>query len=191
MQLDGNLMPEKSRILYDGQSLSFQASDMQPVSRKMQTNEQTDRVQGHSSCKTVFASTPTSHRCVLRVDQPWGCKHQSACPIEVTWDPGAEGCPRAARVSAVNGVSAQGFPIPQTAFALLFVPAEFAPKRRLNGSFLTLSNHSTASPNVQDELHTFLNHCAGPVSPTLHPTAGQEQAFPFPNPPLLALYLHQ
>lgn len=162
---------------------------MQPVSRKMQTNEQTDRVQGHSSCKTVFASTLTLHGCVLRVDQPWGCK-QLCLPMAVRWDQGLRVSP-AQLGTAVSGVSARGFPIAQTAFASLFVSAQFAPNYCPNGSFLTLNNHSTASPTAQDEPHTFPKHCAGPVSPTLHPSAGQEQALPFPNPPLLAPYLHQ
>lgn len=86
-------------------------------------------------------------------------------------------------MSAVDGGDAQGFPIAQPAFALLFVSAEFAQKHCLNSSLLSLDNHSTASPNARDELHTFLNQRAGLLSPTLHPTAGQEQALPFPSLP--------
>lgn len=85
---------------------------MQPVSRKMQRNEQTDRVQGHSSCKTVFASTPTLQGCLLRVAQPWDVSMSA-------WALGSEAASRGWRVSpallgaAVNGVSTQGFPIAQ------------------------------------------------------------------------------
>lgn len=42
---------------------------------------------------------------------------------------------------------------------------------------------TTAPPNAQDELHTFPNQHAGLLSPTLHPTSGQEQTLPFPTPP--------
>lgn len=48
---------------------------------------------------------------------------------------------------------------------------------------------TTAPPNAQDELHTFPNQHAGLLSPTLHPTAGQEQALPFPTPPAADILL--
>lgn len=71
---------------------------MQPVSRKMQTNEETDMVQGCSSYKTLsFSALITSQGCVLRVDQPQGCKNKSACPIQLKWDleaGGQAGCPQ-------------------------------------------------------------------------------------------------
>lgn len=158
---------------------------MQSASRTMQTNEQTDRVQGHSSCKTVFASTP---HCT--VYSGWISPGDVSMSLLGPWKwrgiQGLKGVPSSAWVTMVSGVSAQSFPIAQSACALLFVSAELAPNSCLNGRCLTLNNHCTASPNAQDELHTFLNHCAGLVSPTLHPTAGQEQGLPLPNPPLLA-----
>lgn len=106
------------------------------------------------------------------------------------WHPGAEGCPQRCSGRGQWG-QCSGLSYCSDVFALLFVSADIAPNYCLNGSFLTLNNHSTASPNAQDGLHTFLNHCAALVSPTLHPTAGQEQVLPFPNPPQLALCLHQ
>lgn len=148
----------------------------------MQTNEQTDRVQGHSSCKTVFASTPHCTAVYSGWISPGDVSMSLLGPWKWKGIQGLKGVCSSAWVTMVSGVSAQSFPIAQS--ALLFVSAEFAPNYCLNGRCPTMNNHSTASPNAQDELHTLLNYCAGLVSPTLHLTAGQEQGLPLPNPPL-------
>lgn len=167
---------------------------MQPASRIMQTKEQIDRMQGCSSCKTLCFSVPTvSERCVIRVDQPKGCKNKSVCPVQLKRDLGAggwAGFPQrcSGQRNSWGRCSGLSYRSVCICLALLFqlsLPQSIAlmpasPSQITHTSLHSVSEHPGWAP-----------HLPQPTSPALHPTAGQAQALPFPTPPLLTSYWDQ